>query len=194
MRGKWVLEVVFGTPPAPPPPDAGMINEEQEKGKAPKTFRELLAQHARQPSCAACHAKIDPLGFALENYDAVGRWRETADDRPLDATGELPTGEKFDGRPELKQIVLQRQDQFVRNLVEQMLVYALGRELEDYDDCAVTAIVRRPRRRTTTASRRWCWASWRAFRSSTGGTSTDGRDRRAATGRSNASLPTIRPR
>ena len=141
MRGKWVLEVVFGTPPAPPPPDVGKINEQPEKGQAPKTFRELLAQHAQQPSCAACHAKIDPLGFALENFDAVGRWRETANDRPVDASGQLPTGEKFSGAPGLKQIILQRRDPFVRNLAEQMLTYALGRELEDCDDCAVSAIV-----------------------------------------------------
>lgn len=141
MRGKWVLEVVFGTPPAPPPPNVGTIDDHQNKGKEPKTFRELLAQHAHEPSCAACHAKIDPLGFALENFDAVGHWRETANDRPVDASGRLPTGETFVGVPGLKQILLSRRDQFVRNLAEQMLIYALGRELEDCDDRAVTAIV-----------------------------------------------------
>ena len=141
MRGKWVLEVVFGTPPAPPPPNVGTIDDHQDKGKEPKTFRELLAQHAHEPSCAACHAKIDPLGFALENFNAVGQWRDTANDRPVDASGQLPTGEKFVGVPGLKQILLSRRDQFVRNLAEQTLTYALGRELEDCDDRAVTAIV-----------------------------------------------------
>jgi Protein of unknown function (DUF1588)/Protein of unknown function (DUF1585) len=141
MRGKWVLEVVFGTPPAPPPPNVGTINDHQEKGKEPKTFRDLLAKHAHEPSCAACHAKIDPLGFALENFDAVGRWRETANDRPVDASGRLPSGEQFTGVQELKQVVLRHRDQFVRNLAEQMLTYALGRELEDCDDGAVSAIV-----------------------------------------------------
>ncbi len=140
MRGKWVLEVVFGTPPAPPPPNVGTINDHQDKGKEPKTFRELLAQHAREPACAACHAKIDPLGFALENFDAVGRWRETANDRPVDAAGRLPSGEQLAGVSGLKLVVLRHRDQFVRNLAEQMLTYALGRELEDCDDAAVTAI------------------------------------------------------
>jgi Protein of unknown function (DUF1592)/Protein of unknown function (DUF1588)/Protein of unknown function (DUF1595)/Protein of unknown function (DUF1585)/Protein of unknown function (DUF1587)/Planctomycete cytochrome C len=140
MRGKWVLEVVFGTPPAPPPPNVGAINDHQDKGKEPKTFRELLAQHAREPACAGCHAKIDPLGFALENFDAVGRWRETANDRPVDASGRLPSGEQFTGVQELKQVVLRHRDQFVRNLAEQMLTYALGRELKDCDDGAVSAI------------------------------------------------------
>ena len=142
-RGKWVLEVVFGTPPAPPPPNVGAINDHQNKGKEPKTFRELLAQHAHEPSCAACHAKIDPLGFALENFDAVGRWRKTANDRPVDATGRLPSGEQFTGVRELKHVLLLHRDAFVRNLAEQMLTYALGRELEDCDDAAVSAMVKR---------------------------------------------------
>jgi hypothetical protein len=137
MRGKWVVEVVFGTPPPPPPPDAGMLKEGRKKGEAPKTLRELLAQHATQPSCAACHRKIDPLGFALDSYDAVGRWRQDNGGEPIDTAGRLPTGEKFNGPQELKQVLLKNSDAFTRNLAEQLLVYALGRDLQYYDECAI---------------------------------------------------------
>jgi mono/diheme cytochrome c family protein len=145
LRGKWILEVVFGTPPPPPPPDAGQLNEKQGKG-APKSFRELLALHARQPTCAACHNKMDPLGFALENYDAVGRWRDSHGGRPLETTGKLPTGETFTGPAELKKILLGRKDAFARNLAEQLLVYALGRELGADDECAVRDLTEALRR------------------------------------------------
>lgn len=138
LRGKWVLEVIFGTPPPPPPPDAGKIDEEKAKGKDAQSFRELLAQHATRPACAGCHSKIDPLGFGLENFDAVGRWREGV--RGLDASGSLPTGEKFNGPAELKRIIVQRQDEFTRNLAERLLSYALGREMEYYDECAVREV------------------------------------------------------
>ncbi len=136
LRGKWVLDVIFGTPPPPPPPDAGQLKEEKKKGEV-KTFRELMAQHATQASCAGCHKKMDPLGYALDRFDAIGRWRESQNGKPLDTSGQLPTGEKFDGPDELKQIVLKRQDEFVRNMTEQMLIYALGRELQDSDEAAV---------------------------------------------------------
>src|SRR5436189_153330 len=89
LRGKWILESIFGTPPPPPPPDAGTLKE-QKKGAEPKTFRELMAQHATQPTCTSCHRRIDPLGFALENYDAVGAWRDAQGGKPMDAAGVLP--------------------------------------------------------------------------------------------------------
>ncbi len=139
MRGKWVLEVILGTPPAPPPADAGMFKDE-EKGKEPKTFREKMAMHASRPSCAGCHKKMDPLGYALEDFNAVGIRR--ADDRgkPLDNAGVLPTGESFKGVGELKRLLLARKDQFERNLVEQALIYAIGRELDSYDETTVDAV------------------------------------------------------
>ena len=140
LRGKWVLEVVFGTPPAPPPPDAGMLKEEKEKGKAARTFRELMAAHATQASCAACHRKMDPLGYALDNFDAIGRWRESDGARPLDTTGVLPGGERLNGAGDLKRIILKRKGDFVRTLVEQMLVYALGRELQHFDEPTVREV------------------------------------------------------
>jgi mono/diheme cytochrome c family protein len=133
LRGKYVLEVLLGTPPPPPPPNAaGMLKE--ERGKEPKSFREQLAQHAGNPSCSGCHRKLDPLGFAMDNFDAVGAWRESTPEKPLDTTGELPTGEKFNSVSGLKQVVLKRKDQYLRNLTGQLLSYSLGRELQDSDD------------------------------------------------------------
>jgi len=136
LRGKWVLDVIFGTPLPPPPPDAGQLKEEK-KDKTPKTFRELMAQHATQNTCAACHRKMDPLGYALDNFDAVGHWRS---DDGLDTSGQLPTGEKFTGPHELKSLVRQRQDAFVTNLTEQLLIYALGRELQPCDEDTIRAV------------------------------------------------------
>ncbi len=140
-RGKWILEVILGDPPPPPPPDAGMLKEE-EKGKEAKSFRERMAQHASQPSCAGCHSKIDPLGFGLENFDAIGRWRNRIGNDPIDTSGELPSGEKFNGPDELRKILWKRKDEFVRNLTEKMLIYALGREVHYYDEPAVREILR----------------------------------------------------
>ena len=137
LRGKWVLEVLLGTPPPPPPANAGRLKGDDKKDKAPKTFREKMALHAKDPSCAACHSRIDPLGYGLEQYDAIGAWRETVGDLPLDCSGQLPTGERFRGAAELKAVLKRRQDAFVRNLVEQMLSYALGRDLGEDDDATV---------------------------------------------------------
>lgn len=140
MRGKYVLEVIFGTPPPPPPPNAGIFKDEGDKQKQPKTFRERMALHASDPACAACHRQMDPLGYALEEYNAVGIWRKDDHGRPLDTAGELPSGEKLDGVAGLKSVVLQRKEQFTRNVVSQMLTYALGRELDYYDDGPVNEI------------------------------------------------------
>ena len=141
LRGKYILEVVFGTPPPPPPPNAGKLADEKPKpGEEPKSFREQMARHARQADCAACHARIDPLGYGLENFDAVGRWRSEQGGRPLDASGKLPGGESFDGVEELKRIIVARKGEFERNLIEKMLSYALGREVQGDDECAVRAI------------------------------------------------------
>lgn len=137
LRGKWVLEVLFGTPPPPPPANAGRLKDDSKKDKAPRTFREKMALHAKEPSCAACHARIDPLGYGLEQYDAIGSWRETVGDATVDSSGRLPTGEQFRGAGELKALLRSRQDAFVRNLVEQMFSYALGRDLGDFDRAAV---------------------------------------------------------
>jgi hypothetical protein len=139
LRGKYVLDVIFGQPPDPPPANAGQFKDEGNR-KDPKTFREKMAQHAADPSCASCHKKMDPLGYALENFNAVGAWRERDGERPVDNSGTLPGGEKFTGFAGLKKVVHAHQDDFVSNITAQMLVYALGRELDYYDDCAVKEV------------------------------------------------------
>ncbi len=138
LRGKYILSVILGTPPPPPPPDAGVIDE-SKKGKDAATFREQLKMHASQSACANCHARIDPLGFGLENFDAIGRFRKSGG--AVDASGKLPTGEAFNGPKELKQVLLKRKGQFVRNLSARMLSYALGREIEQADEPVLNNIV-----------------------------------------------------
>jgi len=139
LRGKYVLDVVLGTPPPPPPNNVAQIDDAANHGEA-KTFRDLLAQHATNPTCAGCHHRIDPLGFGLDHYDAIGRWRDSTKDQPLDTTGVLPSGEKFDGSMELKKVLEAKRDRFIENLSEQMLIYALGRELRPADKLAVKDI------------------------------------------------------
>ena len=142
LRGKWVLESLLGTPPPPPPPSVPAL-EEVHEGAPPKTIRARLEQHRRDPACAACHSRIDPLGFGLENYDVLGRWRTEDAGAPVDTKGELPDGTKFDGPEELKAVLLARKDVFIRNLTSKMLGYALGRGLKLEDSCTVDQIVAR---------------------------------------------------
>jgi hypothetical protein len=139
QRGKYVLEVILGTPPPPPPNNVAQIEDAANKADI-KTFRELLAQHATNPTCAGCHSRIDPLGFGLDNYDAIGRWRVSTKEQPLDTTGVLPSGETFDGPGGLKKVLASKRDRFVDNLCEQMLTYAIGRQLQAYDRPVVREI------------------------------------------------------
>lgn len=143
LRGKWVLEEILGTPPPPPPPGAGGLPASDAPDKAGLTFRQRLEQHRNKPACASCHARMDPLGFGLENFDATGRWRDKIGNTPVDATGTLATGEKFTGPHDLKKHLLARKPQFVRNVAEKMLAYALGRGLEPYDLPALRKITTR---------------------------------------------------
>jgi hypothetical protein len=115
-------------------------NDKPGDQKQVTSFREQLDRHATQASCAGCHRKIDPLGFALDNYNAIGAWRESTPENPLDVKGVLPTGETIEGADQLKSVLLNRKDDFIRNVVEKMMVYALGRELDYYDECAVQEI------------------------------------------------------
>ena len=141
LRGKWVLEQLLGTPPPPPPANVPELEEENPQRPARLTLRKRLEQHRKNPTCASCHAKMDPIGFGLENFDAVGKWRRTDRGRVLDTAGVLPTGEKFSGPSELKKILLSRKDTFARNFAENLLTYALGRGLEYYDVCAVNSML-----------------------------------------------------
>ncbi len=136
-RGKWVLEQILGTPPPPPPPD---VPELAEKGELKGTLRERFEQHRKNASCANCHAKLDPLGFAFENFNAIGKFRTTDNDGLIDPSGTLPGGQTFKGPKELKQILVGKKDLFARALTEKMLTYGIGRGLEYYDKSAVDKI------------------------------------------------------
>jgi hypothetical protein len=142
VRGKWVLENILGAPPPPPPPNVPALPDATGAGK-PLTMRERMAQHRTNAVCASCHARMDPLGFALEQFDAVGRWR-TRDESglPIDASGTLPEGTAFDGVTGLREILLARPELFVTTLTEKLLTYAVGRELGHHDAPAVRGIVR----------------------------------------------------
>ena len=137
-RGRWVLENLLAAPPPPPPPNVPELPSSQEALSG--TLRQRMEQHRSNPSCAACHKLMDPLGFGLENYDAIGSWRTEEGGVALDPSGELPDGRRFAGPAELRQVLLSRQDEFRRCLTEKLLTYALGRGLEYYDACAVERI------------------------------------------------------
>ena len=145
VRGKWILENLFGMPPPPPPPDIPEL-EETTSGKR-LTMREAMSLHSKNATCASCHARMDPIGFALENYDAIGRRREQDGGVPIDASGELPGGVAFDGPGELKQVLATHfRDAFVTTVTEKLLTYALGRGLEYYDKATIRSIVRQAER------------------------------------------------
>jgi hypothetical protein len=143
VRGKWLLENLFGAPPPPPPADVPALRENDEKGVKPASVRERLEEHRKNPICASCHARMDPLGFALENFDATGKWRATSEaGTPIDASGTLPDGTTFNGPAEFRQALKLRSNEFVATLTEKLLTYALGRGVEHYDMPAVRAILR----------------------------------------------------
>ncbi len=140
-RGKWILDNLLGTPPPPPPPDAGVLPGD-DKSSEGLTFRQQLEVHREKRECAGCHAKIDPLGFGLENFDAVGRWREKdANGKPVDSKATLPGNIVFSSPAELKTILLSADELFLRNIARKMLAYSLGRALEYYDEPVISALV-----------------------------------------------------
>ena len=142
LRGKWVLDNLLGIPPPAPPADVPALEETTDAGKA-LTMREATERHRTHPVCASCHRMMDPLGFALEHFDAVGRWRDRGGSfAPIDSSGTLPNGTRFEGPTGLRDAVLRRPERFVTTLTEKLLTYALGRGLEHYDAPAVRAITR----------------------------------------------------
>ena len=142
IRGKWVLENLLGSPPPPPPPNVPSLMDRGENGKI-LSMREQMEKHRANPACAVCHKNMDPIGFALENFDAIGKWRRTsgAAETPIDASGVLPDGTKFNGPAELQRMLLSRSDQFASTVTEKLLTYALGRGIEYYDAPAVRKIL-----------------------------------------------------
>jgi Protein of unknown function (DUF1592)/Protein of unknown function (DUF1588)/Protein of unknown function (DUF1585)/Protein of unknown function (DUF1587)/Protein of unknown function (DUF1595) len=141
IRGKWVLDNILGSPPPPPPPDVPALKEKVGISK-PMTMRERLAQHRENPACAGCHNIMDPIGFAFENYDAVGRWRTAEDGAKIDSSGGLPNGAKFDGVAGLQQALLKHPDLFATIFTEKLLTYGLGRGVDYYDAPAVRKVVK----------------------------------------------------
>ncbi len=137
-RGKFILEQILNTPPPPPPADVPALEEDKILSGS---VRQVMEQHRENAMCASCHSKMDPLGFALENYNAIGGWRDKDGEFEVDASGVLPDGQAFNGPDELKQIMRDQKELFVRCVVEKMLTYAIGRGLEYYDRCAIDEII-----------------------------------------------------
>lgn len=140
IRGKWVLEQLLGMPPPPPPPNVPSLGE--NAGTRTLTMRQRMEQHSADPTCAACHRLMDPIGFALENFDGLGRWRDTIGAAPIDMAGVLPDGTQFRGPAGLRKVLLGREELFVETFTERMLTYALGRGVEAYDQPVIRKIVR----------------------------------------------------
>ncbi len=142
-RGAWLLENLLGTPPPPPPPNVPLLKENGEGGVAPTSVRERLEQHRKNPACASCHARMDPLGFALENFDGVGKWRTVSEgNTPVDASAALLDGTKFEGVAGLRELLLSRRAEFIGAVTKKLLTYALGRGTEYYDNPAIRKITR----------------------------------------------------
>ena len=153
LRGKWMLTNILGTPPPPPPADVPDLPDRGEDGRA-ATVRDRLQRHRESPACSVCHAPMDPLGLALENYDAIGGWRTTGEaGLPIDASGMLPDGTVFLGPNGLRTVLLERREQFIGTVTEKLLAYALGRGPEYYDRPTVRAIAR------DSASDNYRWSS-----------------------------------
>ncbi len=141
IRGHWILANLVGAPPPPPPPNVPSLDDNTVSASLP--IRARLAEHRKNPACASCHNVMDPVGFALENFDAVGRWRTTEDRQPIDASGGLPDGSTANGVAALERGLLQRPELFAGTLSEKLLIFALGRGVAPHDAPAVRQIVRR---------------------------------------------------
>ncbi len=141
LRGKYVLDNLLASPPPPPPPDVPSLATEDAADGAPLTMREAMLRHRANPACAGCHAKMDPIGFALEHFDAVGRWRDDDAGAPIEAASELPDGTVVDGPEGVRALLTTRPELFVSALTEKLMMYALGRNVQYYDAPAVRAVV-----------------------------------------------------
>jgi mono/diheme cytochrome c family protein len=139
-RGKWVLEQILGTPPPPAPPDVPKLPDDK-KEPLTGTLRQRMEQHRKNPICASCHTTMDAIGFGMENFDPIGKWRAKDGDAAIDASGTLPGGQKFAGPAQLEQVLKSKKQQFVKCLSEKLMTYALGRGLQNYDTCKISDIV-----------------------------------------------------
>jgi len=150
LRGRWLLETLLGAPPPPPPADVPPLKENGADGQR-TTVRERLEAHRKNPGCAICHVRMDPLGFSLENFDALGQWRTASDGAPVDASASLPDGSRFDGVSGLRALLVSHREDFVRTFTDRLLSYAIGRGTEPADQPAVRRIVRE----TAAQDHRW---------------------------------------
>ena len=141
LRGKWLLATLLGAPPPAPPPDVTPLKEAGEDGQ-PRSLRNRMQEHRDNPVCATCHERMDPLGFSMENFDALGKWRTIADGEPVDASASLPDGSEFDGVSGLRRVLLNQKDDYVRTFSAKLLAYAIGRGIESYDQAAIRRIAR----------------------------------------------------
>src|SRR5690606_30848883 len=139
-RGKWIMENILGTPPPDPPPNVPQL-EETQQAQPGLTLRQQLELHRADPVCASCHRQMDALGFAFENFDPIGRWRDKDGEHAIDPSGVLPDGTEISGSASLVEVLTREKEKFARTLAEKMLTYALGRGLEYYDRCAVDKIM-----------------------------------------------------
>jgi hypothetical protein len=140
LRGRWLLDNVLGAPPPPPPPDVPTLKEGSTE--RPQSIREQMEAHRKNPSCAVCHVRMDPLGFSLENFDALGKWRTSVDALPVDASAALPDGTKFDGVTGLRQLMGNHQEDFARTFTQKLMGFALGRSVEATDLPAIRQITK----------------------------------------------------
>jgi hypothetical protein len=141
IRGRWLLSNILGAPPPPPPPDIPALKEAGVDGQ-PRALRERMELHRKNAVCASCHQRMDPLGFSLENFDALGKWRTVSDGAPIDASGTMPDGSRFNGVSGLRELLVSHKEDFVRTFTGKLLAYAIGRGTEDYDLPAIRRIVR----------------------------------------------------
>jgi hypothetical protein len=149
QRGKWVLENLLGSPPPPPPPNVPSLDAHGKSGKL--SMRQAMEEHRANPACAGCHARMDPIGFALENFDGIGAWRDTDNGVVIDATGKLPDGSVFQGSAGLSRLILdQHRDEFIATFAEKLMTYALGRGIERYDKPALRTIIREAAKQNST--------------------------------------------
>jgi mono/diheme cytochrome c family protein len=150
LRGKWVLENLLAAAPPPPPPNVPALKTDAPEPGKTLAMRDAMTQHRANPACAGCHARMDPIGFAMENFDAVGKWRTRDSGNRIDASGEFPGGVRFDGPAGLKKALMEHPEQFVSAMTEKLLMYAIGRNLQYYDGPAVREIVRQAGRNNYT--------------------------------------------
>jgi hypothetical protein len=141
-RGKWVLQNLLSSPPPPPPPNVPALKTEGKDPGQTLTMRDAMVRHRADPACAGCHSRMDPIGFAMENFDAVGRWRDRDGDTSIDPSGVFPNGEKFNGMAGLKAALLSHPREFVSTISSELLMYAIGRNVQYFDEPAIRSIVK----------------------------------------------------